>query len=200
MKSTQPCQVHIPWVGEPSLRSFVQFSCYLFFNVISKKCPKLSVSSDWGTSCSQDSWECSPAFALVSLSQCTPPCWLPRTVSSHFCFPLAYLLRSQHFVTLCQHEKVHSTVAHTVCWGEPSWFLWYTWGFCHCGIIVSLLFIKSLSFVILIFGYILLEFFYLQHNNIITDIWLSLIISLVYFSSQFKTLILPKTNNIQPNY
>ena len=68
MKSTQPCQVHIPWVGEPSLRSFVQFSPYLFFNVISKKCPKLSISSDWRTSCPQGSWECSPAFALVSLS------------------------------------------------------------------------------------------------------------------------------------
>lgn len=65
---------------------------------------------------------------------------------------------------------------------------------------MSLLFIKSLSFVILIFGYIFSEFFYLQHNNIITDIWLSLIISLVYFSSQFKTLIPPKTNNIQSNY
>lgn len=109
----------------------------------------------------QDSWECSPAFALVSLSQCTPPCWLLRTVSSHFCCPLAYLLRSQRFVTLCQHEKVHSTVAHTFCWGELGWFLWYTSGFCHCGIIVSLLFIKSLSFVILIFGYIFFRIFLL---------------------------------------
>lgn len=165
MKSTQPCQVHIPWVGEPSLRSFVQFSPYLFFNVISKKCPKLSVSSDWGSSCLQDSWECLPAFALVSLSQCTPPCWL---------------------LTLCQHEKVHSTVAHLGF--LPSWD--------NCELTVY----KVIVLCYFNFGYIFSEFFYLQHNNIITDIWLSLIISLVYFSSQFKTLIPPKTNNIQSNY
>lgn len=144
-------------MGEPLLRSFVQFSPYLFFNVISKKCPSSPSPVTGGLPVPRIPdgvhllLPCSALPCAFHPADCPPP------LSSHFSCPLAYLLRSQYFVTLCQHEKVHSTVAHTVCWGEPG--TGYTWGFCHLGIIVSLLFIKSLSFVILIFGYVFFQNF-----------------------------------------
>lgn len=111
MKSTQPCQACIPWVGELSLRSFVQFSPHLFFTVITKNCLALSVYSDCWASCPQDADSVHSASALLRLSRAPRPAAGLLTLSSDFCCPGAYSQRAQHFVP-CQQE-VYSTMVHT---------------------------------------------------------------------------------------
>lgn len=198
MKSTQPCQVHIPWVGEPLLRSFVQFSPYLFFNGISKNAQALRLQwlGDF----------LSPGFLMVFTCFCpaqpfpvhstllTAPHRCPHTLPSislftekpAFCYTVSAREGSQH----C---GAHSLLG----WARNLVYLGFLQSWDNCELTVyKVIVLYYFNFRLCFFS----EFFYLQHNNIITDIWLSLIISLVYFSSQFKTSIPPKTNNIQSNY
>lgn len=165
----------------------------------SPRMPKLSVSSDWGTSCPQDSWWCSPAFALLSPSLCTPPCWLPRTGVLTLLPSISLLTEKPAFCyTVSAREGSQHCGAHSLLgWARNLVYLGFLQSWDNCELTVyKVIVLYYFNFRLCFFS----EFFYLQHNNIITDIWLSLIISLVYFSSQFKTSIPPKTNNIQSNY
>lgn len=142
MKSTQPCQACIPWVGEPSLRSFVQFSPHLFFTVITKNCLALSVYSDCWASCPQDADSVHSASALLRLFPGTPSCCRLAHLVLRLLLSRSLLPESPAFCSVSGGGLQHRG-AHTACCSERAGSghnlgLLPSWGS------VSLLFTESL--------------------------------------------------------